>query len=153
MQIAIGADHRGFDLKERLKQALQRAHHQIIDCGTDSPDACDYPEIAYQVAKQVAQGQAERGILVCKSGIGMAIVANKVPAVRAALVHNRDGAVLSREHNDANVLVLSRDDVSDAVAEELMQVWLSTPAHGERHARRVGQIRDLEQRIRREFPR
>lgn len=138
-------------MKEHLKQTLSRANHGVTDCGTQSPEPCDYPEIAYQVAKQVAQGKADRGILVCKSGIGMAIVANKVPTVRAALVHNREGAISSREHNDANVLVLSRDEVSDQVAEELIQLWLSTPALGERHARRIGQIRELEGRIQAEF--
>jgi len=145
MKIAIGADHRGFDTKETLKKKLESHKHMIVDCGTHSTESCDYPDIAYDVARHVSEGKVERGILVCMSGIGMAITANKVSGVRAALCHNLKSAMLSREHNDANVLVLASQEASDELG-EIVNVWLTTPFEGGRHQRRVDKIKDIDNR-------
>jgi ribose 5-phosphate isomerase B len=146
VKVAVGADHRGFERKETLKKALERAGHAVQDVGTHGPEPCDYPEIAHRLAELVAAGKAERGILVCKSGIGMAIVANKSKGVRAALCASRNAAVLSRQHNDANVLVLGDEELGEPV-EGLVQAWLAAPFEGGRHLRRVEQIAAIEKRV------
>lgn len=145
MKIAIGADHRGFEMKSELKAWLEKRGYVVADLGTHGPEACDYPPIAERVGDAVAGRRADRGILACKSGIGMSIAANKIPGVRAALVHSVNFARLSREHNDANVLVLSADDMSDPMA-EIVRTWLETPFEGGRHQRRVEQISEIEKK-------
>jgi len=146
MTVAVGCDHAGWELKERLKAWLIQAGHQVLDFGTHSPEPVDYPDYAVQVAESIATGKAERGLLVCGSGIGMAMTANKVPGVRAAFCHDLVTARLSREHNDANVLALGGRLIGGELAAQILDVWLTTPFEGGRHSRRVGKIRDAEER-------
>ncbi len=143
MKIAIGTDHRGFEAKEKLLSQLRADGHDVMDCGTNSPEPCDYPEPAFRVATCVAKMKAERGILICMSGIGMAIVANKVRGIRAGLCHKSSTAKLSREHNDTNVLVLSSMEAQEPM-DAIIRVWLATPFEGGRHARRVEKITQIE---------
>ena len=144
MEIALGADHAGFELKERVKQELERLGHRVEDLGTDSADSVDYPDYARQVARRVAGGQAQRGILVCGTGTGMAIAANKVAGIRAASVTDPAAARLSREHNDANVLSLGARLVEPERAMEIVRAWLETEFAGGRHQRRVEKIGEIE---------
>jgi ribose 5-phosphate isomerase B len=144
MKIAIGADHAGFELKQKIKQALEQKGIQVADQGTVSNDAVDYPDFARKVGEQVAQKQAEFGILVCGSGIGMAIAANKVPGVRAANVSSEYEAQMSREHNDANVLALGARILDEATALKIVDTWLQTQFAGGRHQRRVDKITEIE---------
>jgi ribose 5-phosphate isomerase B len=146
MKLAIASDHAGYALKEKLRQGLKDAGHEVVDCGTSSAESCDYPDFAAPVANDVAQGVADRGILVCSSGIGMAIAANKVSGVRAVPVRSRDEARLAREHNDANVLTLGAKYLDEPGAMELIEVFLHTEFAGGRHARRVAKIAQLEVR-------
>jgi ribose 5-phosphate isomerase B len=143
MKIAIGADHRGYEFKNKIKSWLQSRRHSVLDCGTNSEESCDYPLLAYAVAKAVQQGQADRGILFCNSGIGMAIAANKLKGIRAALCHNADSAALSRQHNNANVLVLAASEIGEN-APQIIEAWLTAEFEGGRHARRVDQITEIE---------
>lgn len=145
MTVAIGADHGGYLLKRRLARALARAGYRVRDLGTHRPAPCDYPVIALKVAQAVSAGRAARGILLCKSGVGMAIAANKVPGIRAAVVPTLAVARTSREHNDANVLVLGAVGLAPARAQRIIATWLTTPFEGGRHARRVRQITQIEQ--------
>jgi ribose 5-phosphate isomerase B len=145
MKIAIGADHAGFALKEHLRRKLTQEGHEVVDYGTDRPDSTDYPDYAAPVARDVASGRADRGILVCASGVGMSIVANKVPGVRAALGTNLDEVRLVRGHNDANVLTLGAKFTLPEEAGALVDEFLRTQFEGGRHARRVGKITALEQ--------
>ena len=146
MNVAIGADHAGYDLKETLKQMLEAAGHVLEDMGVDGPDPVDYPDYAAPVALAVAQGRADRGILLCGSGIGMCIVANKVRGVRAALVWDPEIARLSRDHNDTNVLCLPSRFVTPEEAEQLVRIWLATPFSGApRHERRRDKVTAFEQ--------
>ena len=140
MRVAFGADHRGFALKEELKRWLAARGHEIIDCGPESADRVDYPDYAFKVARAVASRRADRGILICSTGIGMSIAANKVRGVRAALADNVRLARLSREHNDANVLCLGAGFVSAPEARRIVGVWLRTGFAGGRHARRLAKI-------------
>lgn len=140
MKIAIGADHGGFRLKQRLIKFLKQEGYAVKDFGAFSEEPCDYPLIGYKVSKVVSQGKFPRGILICKTGLGMSMVANKVRGVRAALCDRIDIARSSRQHNDANVLVLAANLVSAAKAKEIVKIWLSTNALGGRHRRRVNQI-------------
>lgn len=145
MRIAIGSDHAGFDQKERLKAHLTAQGHEVTDVGTASADeSVDYPDFAEQVARAVASGTVERGVLVCGTGIGMAIAANKVDGVRAANVTDPEFARLAREHNDANVVAVSGRFVPEQVNEEIVDVFLGTEFGGERHQRRVDKIGALE---------
>lgn len=137
MRIALGADHRGFGLKEELKELLARRGHAVVDTGTFSAERADYPEHAFAVARQVASGRADRGILVCATGIGMAMAANRVKGVRAALCDSERLARQSREHNDANVLCLGADVVTRPRARRIVAAWLATRFAGGRHRRRV----------------
>jgi len=145
--IAIASDHAGFGLKEKLKPYLNRAGLKVEDLGTDTPERCDYPEFAYTLAKGVASGKFKRGILICKSGIGNSIVANRLAGVRAALCYNIEAARLSREHNDSNVLVLGSAFVDTGSAKRIVKIWLSTAFLGGRHKRRLNQIRAIEKQI------
>jgi ribose 5-phosphate isomerase B len=143
MKIAIGSDHAGFALKERLRLLL--AEHEVVDCGTLSEASCDYPDIAERVARAVAAGEVATGILVCGTGVGMAIAANKVAGIRAVACSETYTARLTREHNDANILCLGARVVGDGVAEDLVRVWLATPfSEGGRHVGRLNKIAALE---------
>ena len=144
--IALGADHAGWELKEALKAWLIENGHQILDFGTHSPDSVDYPDYALQVAESVASGKAERGLLVCGTGIGMAMTANKIPGVRAALCSDPFAARMSREHNDANVLTLGGRLMDEELGLEILQMWLATPFAGGRHARRLDKVAQIERR-------
>ncbi|MBD3427235.1 MAG: ribose 5-phosphate isomerase B [Candidatus Omnitrophica bacterium] len=146
-KIAIGADHGGYDLKEKIIKLLKRSGHRVEDVGTYSPESSDYPVFGFDAAKKVSTGKADRGIVICKSGIGMSIIANKLPGVRAALCHTEEDAVSSRKHNDANVLVLSATKTGARRAERLTKLWLGTRALSGRHARRVDQIKKLEKKV------
>ncbi|UCF06426.1 MAG: ribose 5-phosphate isomerase B [bacterium] len=140
MKIAIGSDHRGFPLKEHLVAVLARGGHEVIDLGCTGTVSVDYPDYAFPVAEKVAQGEVERGILICASGIGMSIAANKVKGVRAALCRTVDDARMTRLHNDSNVLTLSVESLQDSDIDRLVEVWLETPFEGNRHQRRLDQI-------------
>ena len=144
--IALGADHGGFALKEELAQHLRRGGWAVVDCGTYSADACDYPDFAHEVARRVADGACRWGIVVDGAGIGSAMTANKVPGVRAAACYDLSTAKNSREHNHANVLTLGAGLVGPALAWQIVQEWLATPWGPDRHARRVAMITDIEQR-------
>jgi ribose 5-phosphate isomerase B len=146
MKIAIGADHAGFALKEKLRERLAAEGHQVVDYGTHSLESCDYPDFARPVALDVGQGRADRGILVCSTGIGMAMAANKVDGVRAAPAQSADEVQLTREHNDANVLTLGARYLDEPHAMELIELFLHTEFAGGRHGRRVAKIAQLEQR-------
>jgi ribose 5-phosphate isomerase B len=144
MKIAIASDHAGFELKEALKKLLEK--HEIIDFGTTSPDSMDYPDTGFEAAEAVGNGDCELGIVICGSGVGMSIVANKVDGVRAALCYNPECAKLSRQHNNANVLALPARFISTEEAEEIVKTWLTTEFEGGRHNRRVNKIREYEKR-------
>jgi ribose 5-phosphate isomerase B len=144
MKIALGADHGGFELKNKIARQLAAEGIEVADFGTNSADAVDYPDYARQVGEQVAAHQADCGILVCGTGIGMAIAANKVPGIRAANVTSEHEAQLSREHNNANVLALGGRILDDATAAKIVDRWLHTPFAGGRHQRRVDKITDIE---------
>lgn len=146
-RIVIAADHGGFSLKEKLKPYLEKEGFKIRDLGTHSKDSCDYPDLAYSLAKAVSQGKYKRGILICKSGIGNSIVANRLPGVRAALCYNVKAARLSREHNDSNVLTLGALFVNLNLAKKILKVWLNTAFQGGRHQRRLNQIKKIEKEI------
>ena len=144
MRVAIGSDHRGYDVKRRLATLLQRLGHEVSDYGPQSADSVDYPDFAFQVAKAVSERRADRGILVCGTGIGMCIAANKVRGVRAAPCHDSITAEMSRRHNDANVLCLSADLLGEELIERMVRIWLETPFESGRHARRVDKITRFE---------
>jgi len=142
--IAVGADHAGFPLKQHLKQWLVAEGHRVLDLGTHSPESVDYPDFAAGVAHAVSSGDAERGLLVCGTGIGMAIAANKVSGIRAGVCADVETARLSRQHNDLNVLALAgrATSVDDAVA--IVRAWLDTAFEGGRHERRLAKVSGLE---------
>ena len=147
-RVAIGADHGGFELKAKLLALLQAKGVEVADLGTHSPEPCDYPRIGYKVARAVADGTFDRGILLCKSGIGIAIAANKVPGVRAAVCADLFDAQRSRAHNDANILVMGAEKLSDVAAKRIVETWLRTPFEsGGRHERRVRQIGAIEREL------
>jgi len=143
--IAIAADHAGYRLKEKLKPYLVKKGLAVKDLGTYSTQRCDYPEFAAKLAKAVAQKRYGRGILICKSGIGSSIVANRFPGVRAALCYNQIAARLSREHNDSNVLVLGSAFVSAGLAKRILSIWLKSAFLSGRHQRRLHKIQNIEQ--------
>jgi ribose 5-phosphate isomerase B len=145
--IVIGADHAGFFLKEKLKSHLEDKGITVKDLGTDSPARCDYPDFAFGVASLVAKGKFKRGILICKSGIGNSILANRFSGVRAALCYNTRAARLSRQHNDSNILILGSGFVSVKMAKRILRVWLNTRFQGGRHRRRLELIKKLEKKI------
>ena len=144
MKISLGADHAGFELKEKIKKLLLQQGLEVSDQGTLSSEAVDYPDYARKVGEQVANHSADFGILVCGSGVGMAIAANKIHGVRAANVSSEYEAQLSREHNNANVLTLGARLISDQNAFQIVQKWLETPFAGGRHERRVEKITQIE---------
>ncbi|MBN2465027.1 ribose 5-phosphate isomerase B [candidate division WOR-3 bacterium] len=140
MKIALGADHRGFRLKEELKQWLAARGHEAVDLGTDGAGRVDYPDYAFKVADAVAGHEADRGILICSTGIGMSIAANKVHGVRAALVGSVRLARLARGHNDSNVLCIGADVIAGTLARRIVGTWLATKFAGGRHKRRLAKI-------------
>ena len=146
MRIALGADHGGYQLKSEIGQFLAAEGHKTLDCGTHSSEPCDYPRFAYKVAKAVSEKKADLGVLICKSGNGMAMVANKLPNVRAAICFDKNVAVLSRQHNDANILVLGSEHLFDE-PELIVRAWLEAHFEGGRHKRRVSQISAIEKKI------
>jgi len=147
-KIIIAADHGGFALKESLKPYLKKKGFSVTDLGTFSSERCDYPALAFNLARQINKGKFEKGILICKSGIGNSIVANRVPGVRAALCGNVKSARLSREHNDSNVLVLGSIFVKLPLAKKISAAWLKAEFQGGRHQRRLDQIKAIERKIR-----
>jgi ribose 5-phosphate isomerase B len=146
MRIALASDHAGFALKSELATQLAAAGHDVVDLGTGSADSVDYPLYAEPAARLVAQGDVERGVLVCGSGVGVAIVANKVPGVRAVNAHDPAEAEMARRHNDANVVTLSGARLAADAAGAIVTTFLSTEFEGGRHERRVGQIAAVETR-------
>lgn len=145
MKIAIGSDHAGFRLKDEIVDALKASGHEVEDFGCNCADSIDYPDYAIPVAEKVASGEADRGILICGTGIGMSIAANKVPGVRCALVHDLFSAKATREHNDSNVLAMGERVIGPGLAHEIVKVWLGTEfSQGERHKNRVGKIKAVE---------
>lgn len=144
MKVAIGSDHRGYLLKEQIKSVFTPQNIEFQDFGAKSREPCDYPDYAFPVAEEVARGQAERGILICGSGNGMLIAANKVKGVRAASALTPEMARLSRLHNDANVLSISADFVDPLLVPKIVKVWLETPFEGGRHQRRLEKIKSYE---------
>ncbi|OGC77786.1 MAG: ribose 5-phosphate isomerase B [candidate division Zixibacteria bacterium RBG_16_50_21] len=144
MKVALGADHAGYELKEKVKKYLSSKGVETIDMGTNSTESVDYPDFATQVALMVSKREADWGVLVCKSGIGMSIAANKIAGVRAALSHTVEDAQLARGHNDANVLALSGAFTTEEEAKKIIDTWLETKFEGGRHERRVSKIKNLE---------
>jgi len=147
MLIAIGSDHGGVELKDFLVQSLRFQGLEVADVGTQGSESVDYPDYGRLVALRVAQGEVERGILICTNGIGMSILANKFPGIRAALVHDLQGARMSREHNNSNILVLGGRAIEKPEAQQIVEVWLKTPFAGGRHQRRLDKIAQLEQEL------
>jgi ribose 5-phosphate isomerase B len=143
MRVAVGADHAGFELKERLKERLADRGYEVLDCGTGSLESTDYPDWGAAVARKVHEGEAQRGLLVCGTGIGMAIAANRHRGVRAAACADLFSAKLARAHNDANILALGARIVAPALAEAILDLFLETPFEGGRHQRRVTKLDTL----------
>ncbi|HUF37712.1 MAG TPA: ribose 5-phosphate isomerase B [Anaerolineales bacterium] len=144
--VALGADHGGYHLKETLKRHLEAQGHAVVDCGTHSTDSVDYPDFARAVADLVGQGKAWRGIVIDGAGIGSSMAANKVRGVRASLCYDHATARNAREHNDANVLTLGAGLIGESLAIQIVDIWLTTPFGGGRHARRVDKIMEIEDR-------
>lgn len=144
MRIAVGSDHRGFELKERICTFLKSQGHDVTDVGASGDESVDYPDYAAVVAEQVGNGKLDRGILICGTGIGMAIAANKFPGVRAAPCNDEVTAEVSRRHNDLNILCLSADLLSPSMADRMVEVWVKTDFEGGRHARRLDKITAIE---------
>jgi ribose 5-phosphate isomerase B len=144
MKIVLGSDHAGFELKEDLRSYLAEMKIDALDLGTYSEDLVDYPDVAVKVAEKVARGEVERGLLICGTGIGMSIVANRFAGVRAALCHDLYTARISREHNNANILALGGRLIGKGLAREILKVFLETEFQGGRHERRLNKIAALE---------
>ncbi len=144
MKIAIGSDHRGYHLKEKIAGMLRTKGHEVDDRGTDVSESVDYPDFAALVAERVSEGEVDRGILICGTGIGMAITANKFPGVRAAPCTDEVTVEISRRHNDLNILCLPADMISPRTIERMVQLWIDTEFEGGRHMRRVEKIAEIE---------
>jgi len=144
MKIAVASDHRGFLLKEKVKACVEAWGHEAVDFGAFGQESSDYPDYGIPAARSVASGECDRGVVVCGTGIGMCIAANKVRGIRAALCHNEESARMSRQHNDANVLCLGANDLTGNAMERIVRVWLTEQFEGGRHARRVGKIMEVE---------
>jgi len=147
MPILIASDHGGFRLKEKIKEFFVKKRLDFEDLGPYSEERCDYPKYAASLAKKISKGSFKRGVLICKSGIGNSIVANRFPGVRAALCYNLKAARLSREHNDSNVLVLGSMFVKPSLAKKMVRIWLETEFQGGRHKRRLSQIKNIEKKV------
>jgi len=146
-KIAIGSDHAGFGLKEDVLGLLKGHNIDIVDCGTNSVESVDYPDFGARVSELVSSGEVDRGILICGTGLGMSMVANKYPKVRAALCNDLFSAKMSRMHNDANVLVLGGRVIGKDLAAEIVKVWLTTPFEGDRHLKRLQKIKKIEEKL------
>jgi ribose 5-phosphate isomerase B len=144
MRIAVGSDHRGYSVKTKIVELLERLGQEVIDDGVHDNESADYPDVARVVAKRISQGEADRGILICGTGIGMSIAANKFPGVRAATCHDDLTAEMSRRHNDLNVLCLSADMLGERLIDRMIEIWLKTEFEGGRHARRLEKIGEIE---------
>ncbi|MDQ0061949.1 ribose 5-phosphate isomerase B [Paenibacillus harenae] len=148
MKIAIGADHAGYVLKDVVVPFIESLGHEIVDVGCDCSQSVDYPDYALPVCDLVASGEADRGILICGTGIGMSIAANKVKGIRCALVHDLFSAKATREHNDTNVLAMGERIIGPGVAQEIIRIWLETPfSQGERHLGRLNKVARIEQPV------
>ena len=147
MRVAIGADHRGTQSSRQLADRLRSSGHEVVLMGSMTGEPCDYPESAWLVGNALQKGEADRGVLVCGTGLGMTIAANKMPGVRAALVHDELTAEMSRSHNDANAICLSADLLGQRLIEKIVDIFLATPFEGGRHERRVKKITAIEQGI------
>jgi ribose 5-phosphate isomerase B len=145
MKIAIGSDHRGLEVKRRIVALLKQLDHEVLDVGPDQRESVDYPDYAFQVGAAVSEGRVDRGILICGTGIGMCIAANKVHGVRAAPCHDSITAEMSRRHNNANVLCLSADLLGEELIDRMVRIWLTTAFENGRHARRVEKIQRYEE--------
>ena len=145
MKIAVGSDHRGFDIKQQIIAIATELGHECIDVGTSDNNPVDYPDSAYLAATAVSKKEADRAILTCATGIGMSMAANKVKGIKAALCHDELTAQISRDHNDANILCLSADQVGVVLLRKMVEVWLSTEFSGGRHERRVRKIEAIEE--------
>jgi ribose 5-phosphate isomerase B len=150
VRIVIGSDHGGYELKKRLIEYLKEEKHDVDDMGTHSKESCDYPLIGFDVAKAVGDGRADRGVLICKTGVGMAIIANKVHGVRAAACYDKETAKSAMEHNNCNVIVFAANHSDFKQALEMLKIWLSTEPLGDRHEKRVKQIKDIESKLKEE---
>jgi ribose 5-phosphate isomerase B len=147
MRIVVASDHRGFQMKGRILAQVAELGHAAIDLGPATSESVDYPDFGAKGSRAVSEGAADRAILICGSGIGMSIVANKFPGVRAALCHDELTAEMSRRHNDANVLCLSADMLGERLTSRMIEIWLQTNFEGGRHARRVGKISEVEHQV------
>ncbi|MDW7675704.1 MAG: ribose 5-phosphate isomerase B [Bacillota bacterium] len=147
MKIAVGSDHGGFKLKQEVVAYLKEKGYQYEDFGTYSPDSVDYPDVALKVADEVRAGNFDRGVLLCGTGIGIGIVANKVPGIRAALCHDTFSAKATRQHNNSNVLTMGERVVGVGLALEILKIWLTTDFEGGRHQRRVEKITGIEEKF------
>jgi ribose 5-phosphate isomerase B len=145
MKIALGSDHRGFEAKQQIKAIVTQLNHECIDFGTNDSNPVDYPDPAYLAATAVSKNEADRAILICSTGIGMSMAANKIKKIRAALCHDELSARISRDHNDANVLCISSDQTGEVLLRKIVEVWLNTKFSGGRHERRVRKITAIEE--------
>lgn len=144
MKIALGCDHAAYELKEAVKAKMEKEGHTIIDVGTDSTESVDYPKYGHAVGKAVASGEAERGIAICGSGIGISIACNKVPGIRAALCTSVEMAEMCRRHNNANVVCMGARMISQELAFDIIDTWMTTDFEGGKHLRRINEIEDLD---------
>lgn len=147
MKIAIGSDHRGYEVKTKIIEHLKKLGHDSVDCGAHDCNSIDYPDIATAVAEKIVDGEVDRGILICGSGIGMAITANKFPGVRAATCHDDLTAEMSRRHNNVNVMCLSADLLGERLIDRMVDLWINTEFEKGRHQRRVDKISEVEKRF------
>jgi ribose 5-phosphate isomerase B len=145
MKIALGSDHRGFEAKQQIKAIITQMDHECIDFGTNDSNPVDYPDPAFLASTAVSKNEADRAILICSTGLGMSMAANKVKGVRAALCHDELGARISRDHNNANVLCISSDQTGEVLLRKIVEVWLKTKFSGGRHERRVKKIAAIEE--------
>jgi ribose 5-phosphate isomerase B len=153
MKVAVGSDHRGFGAKQLIMAIVGQMGHECVDVGTNNVTPVDYPDLAYIAAKSVSEKQVDRAILICATGLGMSIAANKVRGVRAALCHDELSAHIARDHNDTNVLCLSGDQIGEVLLRKIVETWISTEFSGGRHQRRVSKITAIEEgRDPREIP-
>ena len=144
MKIVVGSDHAAYELKEAIKEKLTAEGHEVIDVGCDSPESVDYPKYGHAVGRTVASGDAERGIAVCGSGIGISIACNKVPGIRAALCTSVEMAEMCRRHNNANVVCMGARMISQELAFDIIDKWMTTDFEGGKHLRRINEIEDLD---------
>lgn len=147
MKVVLASDHRGYQLKDSLKKFLEERGIEFLDVGTFSAESVDYPDFAMLAAEKVSHGDYDRGILICGSGIGMCVVANKFPGIRAAVCHDISAAEMSRRHNDSNMLSLGSDVINEELARKILHVWLETKFEGGRHLRRIRKISAIEARL------